>query len=79
MGARKPLVDSLFGRHRLDGNPTQRNGARVGMQKSGQQIHEGCLAGAIGANQAYARARNEINVDRLRNDERAKALAEPAD
>jgi hypothetical protein len=49
------------------------------MQKSGQQIHEGCLASAIGADQAHARAGTEIDVDRLRDDERAKVLAESAD
>ena len=44
-----------------------------------QQAQQRGLAGAIGANQTHPGARNEIDVDRLGDDERTKVLAESAD
>jgi hypothetical protein len=59
----------------FDGETFEMDCARVGLEKAGQQIDEGGLARAVRPDQADARAAHEINIDRLRNGERAELLS----
>ncbi len=65
MGAREAAAHALLGRHRLDrACPPSWIDPRIRLEEAGQQIDEGGLARAVRADQADARARREIDIDR---------------
>ena len=78
MGAHQAAPNACFGREPVDRFALYQYGTGIGAQNAGEQIDQGRLAGAVGADQADPCPAREIQVDGLGDGQGAKVLAQPA-
>ena len=77
-GAHQPALDSLIGIEARDVLVAEKNLSSIGLQRTGHDVDERGLAGAVRADQRIANAARQIYFDILRDDQGAEALVEPA-
>src|SRR5918999_4291768 len=75
-GARQPFLHARIWTKRGNVFAAEEDLAGIGAQHAGHQVHERRLAGAVWPDEGIAHARRQLEVDVVRDDQRAEVLVQ---